>query len=216
MFYKISSPLHWCAGVMKQTDFEILQGIANHSQQSLRLLFDSFSSRLIHFSNSILRNRETAIEVVDEVFVKFWKNCEQASSIRNINVYLYTAVKNSSLNHLTRKSNELTTDPFEFINLNNSTDENPEQLMITAELFRKIEKAVDELPPRCKMIFKLVRQDGLKYKEVAEILNVSSNTVDAQMVIAVKRLSEKLGNLLDRRNQRTVQNSNTSKGLIHN
>ena len=88
--------------------------------------------------------------------------------------------------------------------------------MITAELFRKIEKAVDELPPRCKMIFKLVRQDGLKYKEVAEILDVSTNTVDAQMVIAVKRISEKLGNLLDRRNQRTVHYSNTSKGLIHN
>jgi RNA polymerase sigma-70 factor (ECF subfamily) len=51
---------------------------------------------------------------------------------------------------------------------------------------------VEDLPSRCKIIFKLVREDGLKYKEVAEVLNVSVNTVDAQMVIAVKRISEKV------------------------
>ena len=50
------------------------------------------------------------------------------------------------------------------------------------------QKSIDELPPRCKMIFKLVREDGLKYKEVAQILNISVNTIDAQMAIAVKRI----------------------------
>ena len=64
--------------------------------------------------------------------------------------------------------------------------------MITSEIFKRIRLTVDELPPRCKMVFKLVREDGLKYKEVAEILNVSVNTVDAQMVIAVKRIRENL------------------------
>jgi RNA polymerase sigma-70 factor (ECF subfamily) len=48
---------------------------------------------------------------------------------------------------------------------------------------------VEALPPRCKMIFKLVREDGLKYKEIAEILNISINTIDAQMAIAVKRIT---------------------------
>jgi RNA polymerase sigma-70 factor (family 1) len=188
---------------MKESNDDILHGIANHSQQSFRLLFDLFASRLIHFSQSILKNRETAIEIVDEVFVKFWRNCEQATRIQNINVYLYTAVKNSSLNYLSRKSKEQITDPLDFLNIELTTDQNPEQLMITAELCKKIEKAVDELPPRCKIIFKLVREDGLKYKEVAEILNVTTNTVDAQMVIAVKRISEQIGNQLNLRIHRT-------------
>jgi len=60
--------------------------------------------------------------------------------------------------------------------------------MITAEMMRKMHDAIDELPPRCKMIFKLIREDGLKYKEVAEILNISTNTIDVQMAIAVKKL----------------------------
>jgi RNA polymerase sigma-70 factor (ECF subfamily) len=51
-----------------------------------------------------------------------------------------------------------------------------------------MQKAVDDLPPRCKMIFKLVREDGLKYKEVAQILTISVNTIDVQMAIAVKRI----------------------------
>jgi RNA polymerase sigma-70 factor (family 1) len=189
---------------------DILTGIANSNQRSFRQLFDLFSARLIHFSQAILKNREAAIEVVDEVFVRLWKNRVNAIEIQNISVYLYTAVKNASLNHLSQKAKEQITDPFDFIDIHLATDQNPEQKMMTAELFKKIETAVEELPPRCKMIFKLVREDGLKYKEVAEILNVSVNTVDAQMVIAVKRISEKLRNHLE------IRTAEKSKFKIQN
>jgi len=176
--------------------FLILQGIAANDQQSFRKLFDLFAHRLVNFSNAILNSRETAVEVVDDVFVKLWKNRQQALEIQNISVYLYKAVKNSSLNYLSKKAKEQVTDPFDFININISADQTPEQKMITKELFKKIESAIDQLPPRCKMVFKLVREDGLKYKDVADILNISINTVDAQMVIAVRRISESMkGNL---------------------
>ena len=101
------------------------------------------------------------------------------------------------------ETKEQAIDPVDIIDSHLTTDQNPEQKMITAELFKKIEQAVDELPPRCKIIFTLVREYGLKYKEVAALLNVSANTVDAQMVIAVKRISEKLGDHVRRRVQRT-------------
>jgi RNA polymerase sigma-70 factor (ECF subfamily) len=64
--------------------------------------------------------------------------------------------------------------------------------MITAEMAGKIREAVESLPPRCKMIFKLIREDGLKYREVSAILNISVNTIDAQMAIAVSRLAAAL------------------------
>ncbi|MBV4357264.1 RNA polymerase sigma-70 factor [Pinibacter aurantiacus] len=180
----------------EKENYLILQGIAANDQQSFRKLFDLFAHRLANFSQAILNSRETAVEVVDDVFVKLWKNRQQALDIQNISVYLYTAVKNSSLNYLSKKAKEQVTDPFDFININISADQTPEQKMITKELFKKIESAIDQLPPRCKMVFKLVREDGLKYKDVAEILNISINTVDAQMVIAVRRISESMrGNL---------------------
>jgi len=57
---------------------------------------------------------------------------------------------------------------------------------------KRMQQAVDNLPPRCKMIFKLVREDGLKHREVAEILNISLNTVDVQMAIAIKKICTEL------------------------
>jgi RNA polymerase sigma-70 factor (ECF subfamily) len=70
--------------------------------------------------------------------------------------------------------------------------------MITAEMYRNICNAVESLPPRCKMIFKLIREDGLRYKEVSEILNISVNTIDAQMAIAVKRIAQAVQKDFDR------------------
>jgi RNA polymerase sigma-70 factor (ECF subfamily) len=62
--------------------------------------------------------------------------------------------------------------------------------MITEEMVRQIKKAVNDLPPRCKLIFKLVKEDGLKYREVAELLNLSVKTIEAQMAIALRRLGK--------------------------
>ena len=62
--------------------------------------------------------------------------------------------------------------------------------MITAEMLALIQKAIDQLPPKCKMIFKLAKEDGLKYREVAEVLSLSIKTVENQLAIAL----EKIGN----------------------
>ena len=59
---------------------------------------------------------------------------------------------------------------------------------IDEEMMTRMRQAIESLPPRCKIIFKLIREDGLKYKEVAEILNISVNTIDVQMAIAVKKI----------------------------
>ena len=62
--------------------------------------------------------------------------------------------------------------------------------MMTEEMMRKIRQAVNDLPPRCRIIFKLVKEDGLKYKETAELLQLSIKTVEAQMAIALRRLGK--------------------------
>jgi RNA polymerase sigma-70 factor (family 1) len=173
-------------------DQAILTDIAAGDERAFRQLFDHYAERLTTFAFSIVKSREASMEVVDEIFVKLWKQRSQAAAIQHIRTYLYTAVKNASLNYLSAKANRQIAEPFDFINIQLQDDHDPEQQLITNELFSKIRSAVEELPPRCKMIFKLVREDGLKYKEVADILNLSVNTVDAQMVIAVKRISEKV------------------------
>jgi RNA polymerase sigma-70 factor (ECF subfamily) len=57
-------------------------------------------------------------------------------------------------------------------------------------MVKRIDAAVNALPPKRKMIFKLIREDGLKYKEVAQILDISVNTIDVHMAQALKKISE--------------------------
>ena len=57
-------------------------------------------------------------------------------------------------------------------------------------MFRQVKKAVNDLPPRCRLIFKLVKEDGLRYKEVAELLQLSVKTIEAQMAIALRRIGK--------------------------
>jgi RNA polymerase sigma-70 factor (ECF subfamily) len=167
----------------------IQEGIASGNELMLGELYKLFHKRLQHFSRAITRSAEIAEEVVDDVFVKLWNRRTKITEIENLTVYLYIAVKNQSLNALSRKAQQLVSESFDYIDIEiEEAIGDPEALMITEEMMHRMQKAVDDLPPRCKMVFKLVREDGLKYKEVSQILNISVNTIDVQMAIAVKRI----------------------------
>ena len=73
-----------------------------------------------------------------------------------------------------------------------SAYKDPEQLMITDEMLHRIAKAVDSLPLKCRMIFRLVKEEGFRYKEAAEIMNISEKTVENQLAIAVKKIGKSI------------------------
>jgi RNA polymerase sigma-70 factor (family 1) len=166
--------------------------IAGGDQQAFRQLFNLYSKKLTVFATSIVKSSDAAREIVDEVFIKIWRNKATITNIQNLTVYLYTATKNTSLNYLSSRAKLNITEPFDFFAVQLADEQCPEKKMITSELLKKIHAAIESLPPRCKMVFKLVREDGLSYKEVGEILNISPKTVDAQMVIAVRQISERV------------------------
>ena len=169
---------------------ELLELVSVGDQTAFRKLYAHFYKRLFHFALALVKIRESAEEIVEDVFVRIWQQRENLHAIKNLRVYLYTATKNSSLNFLSQKARQSITEPFDHIHVGlDDSAITPEQILITAEIHQKIQKAVEALPPRCKMIFKLVREDGLKYREISEILNISVNTIDAQMAIAVKRIT---------------------------
>jgi RNA polymerase sigma-70 factor (ECF subfamily) len=172
---------------------EIQLQIALGSEAALARLHELYCERLEIFARSLVRSREIAEELVEDIFVKLWGNRLKIQDIENLNIYLYVAVKNQSLNYLSRKAKEAVVQPFDHcsIELNDITS-SPCDILITKEMSAGIRSAINELPPRCKMIFKLVREDGLRYKEVAEILNISTNTIEAQMAIAIKRICQAL------------------------
>jgi RNA polymerase sigma-70 factor (family 1) len=163
--------------------------LPQNDEAAFTLIYQHLYKKLVQFSFSLVRSNELAEETVEDVFVKLWSKRATAAAIENLVVYLYVAVKNASLNAISQKANELVNAPFDFLETAAPViTTNPYDLMITGEMMAKMNAVIENLPPRCKLIFKLVREDGLKYKEVSEILNISVNTIDAQMAIAVKRI----------------------------
>lgn len=152
------------------------------------LLFDG----LHKLSYSLIKSREGAEEIVSDSFIKLWQIRSQLHRIDNLKGYLCTTTRNLSLNYLAKKSR----DPLYHLNdidIETVIEFNsPEDLFISKEARKGIEQAVHGLPPQCKMVFQLVREQGFKYKEVAIELNISVFTVRNQMSIATKKIGDAL------------------------
>lgn len=154
-----------------------------------RKLYDKLHKELFFFSFSIIKSREAAEEIVSDVFIKLWRIRNELLAIENLTVFLYTIAKNLSLNHITRnyKFPKVSLDTIEVENF--ATFDNGEELFISAEMTRRVQQAINSLPSQCKLIFQLVREHGMKYREVSAILNISELTVRNQLVIAAKKIA---------------------------
>ena len=152
-------------------------------------VYRQYFIRLFRFCFSIVHQKEAAEEIVNDVFLYLWKRREQSGDIRNLEVYLYIATKNLSLNYLRDNHFLHVVDISEQIGQYIKLEVTPGTMMESAETIRQLLDAIDELPPRCKLIFKLIKEDGLKYKDVAALLNISVKTVEAQLAIAMKKIA---------------------------
>ena len=148
----------------------------------------------ISFARALVKAKEPAEEVVSDVFIKVWEKRRELEKIESLKLYLYVATRHIALNYLDKQRRK-STKPLDYFQHSEliSVNLDPEQLLITADMMAMLRKAVDQLPPKCKVIFKLVKEDGLKYKEVAEILGISVKTVENQLAIALHKLGNVVG-----------------------
>jgi len=162
--------------------------IAAGNQQAFASLFRLFYSRLHSFSMQYVHIKEVTEEITNDVFIKLWNRREEILQINNLSTYLFVAVKNHSLNYLKQYSHlhvavEDTDGVTALINRND-----PEQELEWKEINFQLNLAIDHLPDQCRTVFKLVKEDGFRYKEVAEILGISPRTVETQLFRALKKL----------------------------
>lgn len=161
-------------------------------ENAYKRLFLHFYKGLIRFADTYVRQHEVAEEIVSDVMLKVWTMQEALLDVRNLRVYLFSAVRNGAINYLLKNRNYTTWDidqvaPDTFV-----SPHTPEEETIHRELKRNFAEAVSQLPPKCRMVFRLVREDSFSYKEVAAILDISENTVDRHLNIAMHRLADVL------------------------
>lgn len=160
------------------------------SDVAYKTLFIKLHKPLCQFAYGILKSQQDAQDVVSDVFITLWEKRNDLTDINSPLAYCYTAVKNRSLNILKQQKRQKELDNSEWLVPQNSVYFNPENLMMTEEIIQQIRLTIQNLPARCRLIFKLTKDDGLKYREVAELLNISVKTVEAQMAIAMRRLAK--------------------------
>lgn len=171
-----------------------IEQIALHSDMSaFEKFFHHYYGKLKQFAYLIVKSRPLSEEVASDVFIVIWKNRAHLIEIENINSYLYIATRNIAIRLLQKEKKELFFD-IDLIseNLISFSTETPEKILLNKEIVKRIEETIEKLPPRCKLIYKLAKQDGLKLKEIADILNISVKTIDAQLAIAVKRITQSI------------------------
>jgi len=172
---------------------ELLRRIVEESDMAaFSSLYAEIHRSLYDFALAIVKRREAAEEITADVFIRLWerRNAVRDAAIRSCRLYLFTCIKNASLNYLRDHRREA------FFGLEQVSvsewklEASPEELMITAEMAGRLNRAVDELPAKCGLIFRLVKGEGLSYKEVAQLLDVSLKTVENQIGIALKKIRE--------------------------
>lgn len=164
----------------------------NNSQIALKELYTCYFYDLLHYSMIYVNNSHDAEEVISDTFLSVWENRKKLLEISNFNSYIYTIVRNKSISqfrsmHIENQS--IDTIPIDIFAY---TDITPENELISKEKIAEINSAINSLPNKCKIAFKLVKENNLKYREVAEILNISVKTLEAHLATALKKIRESL------------------------
>lgn len=154
------------------------------SYSAFEALFREHYDALANYAYSVLRNKEDAEDVVQDVFIRIWQNNPDIISGPQIKFYLLTAIKNGCISVLRKQAGKKFVQ-YEEVNPSSftSVDSSPEKKEITPAI---IDEALSQLPPQCLAIFKLSRFGKLTYQQIADEMGISVKTVENQVGKALR------------------------------
>jgi RNA polymerase sigma-70 factor (ECF subfamily) len=169
---------------------ELLYRIAEFDdKEAFKIFFNLYYTKLIKFALLFVPSKQQAEDIVSEVLIRLLKKRRQLSAIDNFEGYLFLSVKNQALSSIKKVSARISFNSIDMEGTQLSSEQvNPESIFLDDELRDLVFKTVENLPPRRKMIYKMIKDDGLKYKEVADLLAISQKTVENHLDIAIKEV----------------------------
>ena len=173
---------------------QMIKGLVSGDKTAFDMLFKSYYSAMVHIANDILHDAGLAEEVVQDVFVKLWKNRFSLSIDSSLSAYLVTMVRNRSIDCLRAKARKIKTISIDHPDVQAQLHEIGMDATFEEELFSTpleiaFQQALEQLPPQCRQIFMLNRFDGHSHKEIADMLQISVSTVKTQITRALQKLT---------------------------
>lgn len=157
-------------------------------------LMDHYHHKLCVYASSLCRNTYTAEDIVQNVFLRIWDKRRKLKDSHSIKNYLYQSVYNEFINQYRKKNNLIAVEKEYIKNLNNFLEEDTKDMN---RLIGLVKQEIQNLPPKCKEIFIMGKQEGLTYIEISEHLNISFRTVENQMSKAFNIIREKVGDRMN-------------------
>lgn len=181
-----------------ENESQILKLVSEGDSQAFRTLYMHYYNRLFNFAMMFLHSEAASEDVVEDVFFILWKDRSMLTAIPNFHPYIYQAVRNGCLNVLKSgyisKRDEL---PDTELQINIST-ETPLDDLSYKELHKAVKQAITSLPERCRLIFKMAKEDEMNHREIAETLNVKLCTVERQLLLAKAKIKEAIKPFLEK------------------
>lgn len=176
-------------------DKVLVEQIGNNDKKAFEKLFRRYYSRLQRFLWGYVKNQQIAEDLVQEVFVRIWENRHSLNPDKKIKTYLYKIGRNLAIDH-TRHKKVVRDWEEEKKALHSLMDKTIEDKLHKKFMLKEVKKAIGDLPERRRLVFILSRYEGMTYKEIAEKLDISVNTVDTQICRALQTLRDKFSSFL--------------------
>lgn len=168
-----------------EEEIQIFNRIKNGESESFELLFKLYYVPLCNFAYLFIQDKSNAEESVSNVFISIWQKRKTLVIKTNLRAYLYKSTKNAALSYARKHTISIVS----IADIDQENDfETPETLLIKAEKSNLINKILDNLPKRAGLVLRMNKVDGLKYREIAEVLNISEKTVENHMGNALRHL----------------------------
>ncbi len=174
---------------------ELLVRLSQGDEEAFDALFRQFYPAVVRSAVRIVRETAIAEELAQDVFLAMWRRRDSLNLSASPQSYLFQAVRNRALNFL--RNSAVAKRNAEVIQPTNESPEMADDNATVHDLQSAFRAAVASLPPRCKEVFEMSRDRGLRYSEIADILGISVKAVEANMGRALKSLREKLSPWLD-------------------
>ena len=173
------------------TDQQLIALLKQGEHPAFNEIHSRYFKILFRAAYNVLRDRDAAMDIAQEIFVWFWQHREQ-HQVRSIKGYLLTAVKYQVANHI--RSGKVRDSFFDRMAAQQLSESFDEDTMAVRELKEIVEKFTTQLPDRCGEVFRLSRMEYLTNKEIAVKMGISEKTVEVQITNALKKLRTHLGN----------------------
>jgi len=170
---------------------EIIRRIKEGDKGQFESLFRSSYVSLVRYAMTIIKDHDSAEEIVQELFFRLWQDKEKIKIESSLNGYLFRSVHNRCL-HFIDHARVVDRHAEEVSHNQPDSAENPSEILLHKELQERIAGVLEKLPERCGKIFCMSRFEGLKYSEIAEKLAVSVKTVESNMGRALKEFRKEL------------------------